>query len=85
MKKTLRLIALLFTLIAICQSVFAQEKKDSVTYLPDSVNTVSVTDIIATLKNLEDKVTKKNYDMYERAYIILLQLTEQKRKRVIKK
>lgn len=85
MKKNLLLFTLFISLIAICQSAFAQEKKDSVTYLPDSVNTISVRDIVSTLKNLEDKVTKKDYDMYERAYIILLQLTEQKRKRVIKK
>lgn len=74
---------LIIILIAIAATVNGQVRGDSVYYLPDSVNTVSVIDIVNTLKHLEDKVTKKDYDMYERAYIILLQLTENKRKKVI--
>lgn len=72
---------LIAVLAAISITASAQVKGDSVYYLPDSANTVSVTDIVNTLKHLEDKVSKKDYDMYERAYIILLQLTEEKRRK----
>lgn len=72
---------ILIAVLAAISITASAQVKDSVTYLPDSVNTVSVTDIVNTLKHLEDKVTKKDYDMYERAYIILLQLTEEKRRK----
>lgn len=78
MKKSILLIAIIFT------SLLSQaQTKDSIIYKPDSVATISITDLDNTLKYIEDKVTKKEYDSYFNAYRILLQLTEQKR-RIIK-
>ena len=78
MKKTIIAIAIIFT------SLLSQaQTKDSIIYKPDSVATISITDLDNTLKYIEDKVTKKEYDSYFNAYRILLQLTEQKR-RIIK-
>lgn len=81
MRKSLIVILLLITF-----SVTAQPKptKDT-TAVPDSVAIVSIADIKAALKYLEDKVTKKEYDQFERSYILLLQMNEQKRKKTITK
>lgn len=72
---------LIIILIAIAATVNGQVRGDSVTYLPDSVNTVSVTDINNTLKYLEDKVSKRDWDICREAYITLLRLTEEKRRK----
>lgn len=76
MKKILIAILLLITV-----SVSAQPKpaKDT-TAVPDSVAIVSVNDMVSALKYLEDKVTKKEYDYYQKAYLLLVQMNEQKRK-----
>lgn len=71
----------IITAILIFTCLFTQAQvKDTVIYKPDSVATVSITDMNTCLKYIEDKVTKKEYDMYMAAYQLLLQLTEPKRR-----
>lgn len=48
--------------------------------IPDSVNTISVSDIQKTLSLLEDKITKKDYDQAVIFYRFLLEVTADKRK-----
>jgi len=75
---------LIITAAIILTGLFSQAQvKDSVVYKPDSVASISITDLDNTLKYIEDKVTKKEYDSYFAAYRLLLALTEPKR-RIVK-
>lgn len=76
-------VKMFFVCLVISLSSFAQ-KKDSVVYKSDSVDVISVKDIISTLKYLEDKVTKKQYDEAVSWYQLLLQIVDSKRKTIIK-
>jgi hypothetical protein len=58
---------------------FGQTTKDSIIYKADSVNTISVKDMVDYLKTMEDKLTKKQYDEVQGSFILLLQYTEKKR------
>jgi len=83
MKKLLTILLIGSTaLLLIAVVSFSQQKpvKDT-TAVPDSVAIVSVNDMVSALKYLEDKVTKKEYDQFERAYILLLQVTDDNRKK----
>lgn len=82
MKKITLILAFLFS-FTVC---FSQQKQvvDTSKYVADTVNTVSVSDMITVLKYLEDKVTKKEFDAFEKAYGVLLQATEQKRRKTKK-
>lgn len=75
--------AIILTAIILSGLLSQAQTKDSVVYKPDSVASISITDLDNTLKYIEDKVTKKEYDNYMAAYQLLLQLTEPKR-RIIK-
>ena len=75
--------AIILTAIILTGLLSQAQSKDSVIYKPDSVASISITDLDNTLKYIEDKVTKKEYDNYFAAYRLLLALTEQKR-RIVK-
>ena len=79
MKKALIAILLLITV-----SVSAQQKKDSL-QVADTVATITVADMKQVLSALEDKVTKKTFDIIEQAYGLLIQASEERRKRNQKK
>lgn len=83
MKKILITITLLLS-FTVCFSQPAKQTVDTSKYVADTVNTVSVADMISVLKYLEDKVTKKEFDAFEKAYGVLLQATEQKRRKIKK-
>lgn len=73
----------LLGLLFISSTAFAQ-KKDSLIIVPDSVSTISINDIVAALKYMEDKVTKKQYDEAVTYYNLLIQFTDNKRRKIIK-
>lgn len=74
MRKSLIVILLLITF-----SVSAQ-KKDSL-QVADTVATITVADMKQVLSALEDKVTKKTFDIIEQAYGLLIQASEDRRKK----
>lgn len=74
---------LLAITIFISTQLYSQ-KKDSVTYLPDSVNTISVADIQKLMSMVGDKISKNEGDAWTRAFTQLIILTDEKRKKVIK-
>lgn len=73
----------LLGLLFISSTAFAQ-KKDSLIIIHDSVNTISINDIVAALKYMEDKVTKKQYDEAVTYYNLLIQFTDNKRRKIKK-
>lgn len=79
MRITLTILLTVFSLVC-----FSQQKpvKDT-TAVPDSVAIVSIADIKSALKYIEDKVTKKEYDQFERAYILIIQMADDNRKKKI--
>lgn len=79
MKQTLLIIGLIFS-----TAVYSQ-KKDSIEYLPDSVNTISVSDIQKLLTSVEDKLSKKDWDIWLRAFQSLAAQTEDKRRKIVQK
>ena len=74
MRKSLIVILLLITF-----SVSAQ-KKDSL-QVADTVATITVADMKQVLSALEDKVTKKTFDIIEQAYGLLIQASEDRRQK----
>lgn len=74
MKQTILVTGLLISISGYSQ------KKDSITYLPDSVNTISITDIQKVLTTMEDRLSKKDWDIWLKAFQTLAATTEEKRK-----
>lgn len=79
MKKILITITLLLS-FTIC---FSQQKQtvDTSKYVADTVAIISVQDMNNVLRYIEDKVTKKEWDAFEKAYSVLLQATDEKRRK----
>lgn len=74
--KKLQLFIIALIISAACQA----QTKDTVIYKHDTIPIISVADMNAFVIFLEDKVTKKEYDLFFRAYQLLLQSVESKRK-----
>lgn len=79
MKKTLTALLILISTIGYSQ------KKDSVVYLPDSVNTISVSDIQKLLVVVGDRISKNEGDAWIRAFQELINMTVDKRQKIIPK
>jgi len=73
----------LLGLLLISNTAFAQ-KKDSLIIIPDSVSTISVSDIENAINYLYGKIPKKQYEEAISYYNLLIQFTDNKRRKIKK-
>lgn len=78
-KLLLTSIITLFTLVTLSQT------KDSIVSVPDTLNTISVKDVNIIMDYIYGKVSHEDYKKAENYFSLLLQITEPKRKIIIKK
>lgn len=84
MKKITFILAFLFS-FTVCFSQSVKQVVDTSKYVADTVAIISVQDMKNVLQYLEDKVSKKEWDAFEKAYGLLLQAVENKRRKQVKK
>ena len=80
MKKITLILTLLFS-FTVCFSQQPAKQVVDTSNVADTVAIISVQDMKNVLQYLEDKVSKKEWDAFEKAYGVLLQATEQKRRK----